>query len=53
MRYFKESVETMPRKALGFYLTKEGDTCWVARSSPKCLAFSSSDCAPVVVALNT
>ena len=40
------------RKALGFCLKKEGDTCWVARSSPKCLAVSSSDCAPVVLALN-
>jgi len=40
------------RKALGFCLKKEGDTCWVALSSPKCLAVSSSDCAPVVLALN-
>ena len=40
------------RKALGFCLKKEGDSCWVALSSPKCLAVSSSDCAPVVLALN-
>jgi 4-hydroxybenzoyl-CoA reductase subunit beta len=40
------------RKALGFCMKKDGDTCWVALSSPKCLAVSSSDCAPVVVALN-
>ena len=40
------------RKALGFCLKKDGDTCWVALSSPKCLAVSSSDCAPVVLALN-
>jgi len=40
------------RKALGFCLKKDGDICWVARSSPICLAVSSSDCAPVAVALN-
>lgn len=39
------------RKALGFCMKKDGDTCWVALSSKKCLAVSSSDCAPVVVAL--
>jgi 4-hydroxybenzoyl-CoA reductase subunit beta len=45
--------QTYPwRKALGFCLKKDGDICWVARSSPVCLAVSSSDCAPVAVALN-
>ena len=45
--------QTYPwRKALGFCLKKDGDICWVARSSPKCLAVSSSDCAPVAVVLN-
>ena len=45
--------QTFPwRKALGFCLKKDGDICWVALSSPKCLAVSSSDCAPVVIALN-
>lgn len=39
------------RQALGFCLKRDGDTCWVALSSKKCLAVSSSDCAPVVVAL--
>ncbi len=39
------------RKALGFCMKLDGDTCWVALSSQKCLAVSSSDCAPVVVAL--
>ena len=48
--YYNQSLQW--RKALGFCLKKEGDTCWVAPSSPKCLAVSSSDCAPVVVALN-
>ena len=40
------------RKALGFCMKKDGDICWVARSSPICLAVSSSDCAPVAVALD-
>jgi 4-hydroxybenzoyl-CoA reductase subunit beta len=39
------------RKALGFCMKKDGDTCWVALSSPKCLAVSSSDCAPVAISL--
>ncbi|MED5342326.1 MAG: xanthine dehydrogenase family protein subunit M [SAR324 cluster bacterium] len=39
------------RKSLGFCMKKDGDICWVARSSPKCLAVSSSDCAPVMLAL--
>ncbi len=39
------------RKALGFCMKKDGDTCWVALSSPKCLAVASSDCAPVAIAL--
>jgi len=39
------------RKALGFCMKKDGDTCWVALGSQKCLAVSSSDCAPVAVAL--
>ena len=33
-------------------MKKDGDVCWVARSSPKCLAVSSSDCAPVMIALD-
>ena len=41
------------RKALGFCLKKSGDTCWVALSSPRCMAVSSSDCAPVAIALST
>ncbi|MDP6638599.1 MAG: xanthine dehydrogenase family protein subunit M [SAR324 cluster bacterium] len=40
------------RKSLGFCMKKDGDVCWVARSSPKCLAVSSSDCAPVMIALD-
>jgi 4-hydroxybenzoyl-CoA reductase subunit beta len=39
------------RKALGFCMKKDGDICWVATSSPRCLAVSSSDCAPVAIVL--
>ena len=39
------------RKALGFCMKKDGDVCWVALSSPGCLAVSSSDCAPVAISL--
>ena len=40
------------RKALGFCMKKDGDVCWVALSSRLCLAVSSSDCAPVAIALD-
>lgn len=44
--------QTFPwRKALGFCMKKDGDTCWVATSSPRCLAVTSSDCAPAAIAL--
>jgi 4-hydroxybenzoyl-CoA reductase subunit beta len=39
------------RKAIHFCLKKDGDTCWVAPSSPRCLAVSSGDTAPMLVAL--
>jgi len=39
------------RKAVGFCLKRDGDICLVARSSPRCWAVSSSDSAPVAVAL--
>jgi 4-hydroxybenzoyl-CoA reductase subunit beta len=40
------------RKAVGFCMKKDGQICLVARSSPRCWAVSSSDTAPVAVALN-
>src|SRR5438132_10430525 len=40
------------RMAVGFCLKKDGDICLVARSSPRCWAVSSSDSAPVALALN-
>ncbi len=39
------------RKAAGFCLKKDGDICLVAPSSPRCWAVSSSDTAPMAMAL--
>src|SRR5438445_8401565 len=39
------------RAALDFCMKKDGHICWVAPSSPRCWAVSSSDVAPVMVAL--
>jgi 4-hydroxybenzoyl-CoA reductase subunit beta len=39
------------RKAIGFCLKREGTTCWVATSSDRCLAVSSTDTAPALQAL--
>jgi 4-hydroxybenzoyl-CoA reductase subunit beta len=40
------------RKAVGFCLKKDGDICLVAPSSPRCWAVSSSDTAPMAIALD-
>jgi len=47
--YYDQNYEW--RKAIAFCMKKDGDTCWVATSSPKCLAVSSTDTAPALVAL--
>ncbi|HUL72847.1 MAG TPA: FAD binding domain-containing protein [Vicinamibacterales bacterium] len=47
--YYDQSLEW--RKAIDFCLKKDGKTCWVATSSPRCLAVSSTDTAPMLVAL--
>src|SRR5205823_11724916 len=39
------------RKAAGFCMKKDGDICLVAPGSPRCWALSSSDTAPVAIAL--
>src|SRR5579864_1207594 len=39
------------RKAAGFCMKKDGDICLVAPSSPRCWAVSSSDTAPMSIAL--
>lgn len=40
------------RQAIDFCMKKDGDTCWVAPGSSRCWAVSSSDTAPVMIALN-
>ena len=47
--YYDQNYEW--RKAIGFCLKKDGDTCWVAPSSSKCMAVSSTDTAPALMAL--
>jgi len=39
------------RKAINYCLKKDGEICWVATSSKTCLAVSSSDTAPALIAL--
>src|SRR5256886_52633 len=46
---YKQTYEW--RQAIDFCMKKNGPVCWVAPSSPRCWAVSSSDVAPVMVAL--
>jgi 4-hydroxybenzoyl-CoA reductase subunit beta len=39
------------RRAIGFCKKRDGETCWVAPSSARCLAVSSTDTAPALTAL--
>ncbi len=48
--YYDQNFEW--REAIGFCMKKDGATCWVAPSSDRCLAVSSTDCAPALVALD-
>ncbi|HYL85312.1 MAG TPA: xanthine dehydrogenase family protein subunit M [Candidatus Angelobacter sp.] len=47
--YYDQNYEW--RKSIGFCLKKDGDTCWVAPGSSKCMAVSSTDTAPALMAL--
>src|SRR5207302_9025377 len=47
--YFNQNHQW--RKAIDFCLKKDGDICWVATASKRCVAMSSSDCAPALLAL--
>ncbi len=47
--YYDQSYEW--RKAINFCMKKDGDVCWVAPSSSRCLAVSSTDTAPPLIAL--
>lgn len=48
--YYDQGYEW--RKAIDFCMKKDGGICWVATSSPKCLAVSSTDTAPMLQALD-
>jgi 4-hydroxybenzoyl-CoA reductase subunit beta len=47
--YYDQNYEW--RKAIDFCMKKDGETCWVAPSSRKCVAVSSTDTAPALLAL--
>ena len=47
--YYDQSYEW--RKSIDFCLKKDGKTCWVAPGSSKCMAVSSTDTAPALMAL--
>src|SRR5262245_254065 len=47
--YYDQNYEW--RKAIDFCMKKDGKVCWVALSSPRCLAVSSTDTAPALMAL--
>ena len=49
--YYDQTYEW--RQSIHFCLKKDGDTCWVAPGSSRCWAVSSTDLAPVMLALNT
>jgi len=48
--YYDQTEEW--RRAIGYCMKKDGTTCWVATSSPRCLAVSSTDTAPMLLALD-
>ena len=47
--YYNQNYEW--RQAIDFCLKKEGETCWVATASKRCVAVSSTDSAPALIAL--
>jgi 4-hydroxybenzoyl-CoA reductase subunit beta len=47
--YYDQSYEW--RKAIDFCLKKDGEICWVATASKRCVAVSSTDTAPALIAL--
>lgn len=47
--YYDQNYEW--RKAINFCMKKNGDTCWVAPGSERCMAVSSTDTAPALIAL--
>jgi len=47
--YYNQNYEW--RKAIDFCMKKDGEVCWVATASKRCVATSSTDCAPALIAL--
>ena len=47
--YYNQNEEW--REAIGYCMKREGTTCWVATASKRCLAVSSTDTAPALIAL--
>lgn len=47
--YYNQTYEW--RRAIDFCLKKDGVTCWVATASKRCVAVSSTDTAPALIAL--
>ena len=47
--YYNQNYEW--RKAIDFCLKKDGAVCWVATASKRCVAASSTDCAPALMAI--
>ena len=48
--YYNQTYEW--RKAIAFCLKKDGSVCWVATASKRCVAASSTDTAPALIALD-
>src|SRR5262245_65664152 len=48
--YYNQTYEW--RKAIDFCLKKDGKICWVATASKRCVAVSSTDTAPALIALS-
>ncbi len=47
--YYNQSEEW--RQAINYCFKKDGDVCWVATASKRCVAVSSTDTAPALIAL--
>ncbi len=48
--YYDQNLEW--RQAIHFCMKKDGDVCWVAPGSPRCLAVQSADSVPILIAFN-
>ena len=48
--YYNQNYEW--RKAIDFCMKKDGEICWVATASKRCVAVSATDTAPALIALD-